>query len=98
MKVTAVSRVSRLSTILAIAISIVSKTDAGSIARLVYDNIGGATVASLTNASIFPDGPTFREQLDDFTPTPDGTVVTGLQGKDNFGSNYGAYIRGYLEA
>ncbi len=73
-------------------------TDAGSIARLVYDNVPGATVATLTNAAIFPDQPTFREQLDDFTSNPSGILVAGLQGKDNTGSNLGAWIRGYLEA
>ncbi|MEI6342115.1 MAG: LamG-like jellyroll fold domain-containing protein [Verrucomicrobiota bacterium] len=74
------------------------RAHAGSIARLVYDGLAGTTVASLTNASIFPDQPTFREQLDDYNPTAAGVLVRGLQGKENSGSNYGSYVRGYLEA
>lgn len=73
-------------------------TQAGSIARLVYDGITGTTVSTLTNATIFPDGPTFREQLDDFSPTAAGALRTGLQSKENTGNNFGAYVRGYLEA
>ena len=75
MKATTISSVSRALTLLTLASFFSWKTEAGSIARLVYDNVAGATVASLTNASIFPDGPTFREQLDDFTPAPDGAVI-----------------------
>jgi len=71
---------------------------AGSITRWIFDGIPGNTLASLTNASIFPDGPTFREQLDDHTPTAAGILVRGLQSRDNSGSDYGSYIRGYLEA
>jgi|GEM_PF-3190123 len=83
----------------AVALAIAAgHAQAGSIARLVYDGVTGATTASLTNASIFPDQPTFREQLDDYTPTAAGTLVRGLQNKESSGANYGAYIRGYLEA
>ena len=75
-----------------------SFTQAGSIARLVYDGITGATVGTLTNATIFPDTPSFREQLDDHSPTAAGTLVSGFQSKENSGANFGAWVRGYLEA
>jgi Concanavalin A-like lectin/glucanases superfamily/PA14 domain len=79
---------------------------AGSVARLYYDGISTASsvtsvrtsVATLTNSSRFPDFPTFREQLDDFTTLPGTPLRAGLQGKDNSGADYGSYIRGYLEA
>lgn len=76
----------------------VATLHAGSVARLVYDDITGTAVSALTNAASFPDSPTFREQLDDFTLSPGGLPVFGLQSKDNFGSNFGGWVRGYLEA
>ncbi|HVK59728.1 MAG TPA: LamG-like jellyroll fold domain-containing protein [Candidatus Kapabacteria bacterium] len=80
------------------AVGITADVQAGSIARLYYDGVTGSTVATLTNAPIFPDFPTFREQLDDFSPTASGALRVGLQGKENTGNNFGSYIRGYLEA
>lgn len=79
---------------------------AGSVARLYYDGISSASsvtsvrvsVATLTNSSGFPDSPTFREQLDDYTSLPGLPLKAGLQGKDNSGADYGSFIRGYLEA
>ncbi|MCW5557776.1 MAG: Ig-like domain-containing protein, partial [Verrucomicrobiae bacterium] len=67
---------------------------AGSIIRLFYDGVNGVAVSDLTNAVIFPNEPTFREQLDDFS----GGSVTGLDGRENVGSNFGTWIQGYLEA
>lgn len=83
---------------LALSLAAVIPAWGGSIARLVYDGIAGTAVSALTNAVIFPNQPTFREQLDDFTPAASGVPVRGLQAKDNTGSNFGAYVRGYLEA
>lgn len=79
---------------------------AGSVARLYYDGISTASsvtsvrvsVATLTNSTRFPNSPSFREQLDDFTALPGTPLRAGLQGKDNSGADYGSYIRGYLEA
>lgn len=85
-------------TLVAACTATIPQGQAGSIARLVYDGVTGATVATLTNAAIFPNSPTFREQLDDFTPSPTGGSLFGFQSKDNVGSNFGSYIRGYLQA
>ncbi|MCC7373396.1 MAG: Ig-like domain-containing protein [Verrucomicrobiales bacterium] len=70
----------------------------GSVVRLFYDDIPGTTVSVITNAPSFPDGPTFREQLDDFTVIGNNPLAAGLQGKDNSGTQFGSFIRGYLEA
>lgn len=80
------------------SLGITADIQAGSIARLYYDGVTGSTIATLTNAPIFPDFPTFREQLDDFSPTASGAFRVGFQGKENTGNNFGSYIRGYLEA
>jgi hypothetical protein len=79
---------------------------AGSAVRLFYDGISTASsvtavrtsIATLTNSARFPEFPTFREQIDDFTALPGLPLRAGLQGKDNSGSDYGSYVRGYLEA
>lgn len=79
---------------------------AGSAVRFYYDNLSSSSsltsfrigLASLTNAPIFPDNPTFREQIDDFSSLPGIPLRAGLQGKDNSGSDYGSYIIGFLEA
>jgi len=79
---------------------------AGSVARLYYDGISTSSsvtsvrvsVSTLTNSARFPDAPSFREQLDDFTTLPGVPLRAGLQGKDNSGADYGSFIRGYLEA
>ncbi|MBX3733071.1 MAG: hypothetical protein KF791_10800 [Verrucomicrobiae bacterium] len=79
---------------------------AGSVGRLYYDNLSSSSslnsvrigLASLTNAARFPDDPSFREQLDDFTSLPGVPLRAGLQGKDNSGNDYGSWIRGYIEA
>jgi hypothetical protein len=83
-----------LAAVIAITASI---SHAGSVARLFYDGVTGTTVGSLTNALIFPNSPTFREQLDDFTLDPFGAPVFGLQGKDNSFIDFGSYVRGYIE-
>lgn len=74
------------------------EVSAGSIARLFYEGITGTTVASFTADPQFPNAPTFREQLDDFTPGPGGASRFGLQGRDNSSVQFGTWIRGYLEA
>ncbi|HAB16305.1 MAG TPA: PA14 domain-containing protein [Verrucomicrobiota bacterium] len=79
---------------------------AGSVIRLYYDGISTVSsvtsvrvsVATLTNSARFPDSPSFREQLDDFSTLPTVPLRAGLQGKDNSGADYGSFIRGYLEA
>ncbi len=79
---------------------------AGSVARLFYEgdstSVDSATVrqsvSTLKNAASFPDQPTFREQLDDFNPAPNGALIYGLQGRDNSGTDFGSWIHGYLEA
>ena len=81
-------------------------TRAGSVIRLYYDGISTSSdptslrvsVSTLTNSPIFPDGPTFEEQLDDFTALPNTPLKAGLQGKDDSGVDFGSFIRGYLEA
>lgn len=80
------------------------RTSAGSVARLYYDGISSASsvtsvrvgLAALTNSVRFPDSPSFREQLDDFTALPGTPLRAGLQGKDNSGADYGSFIRGYI--
>jgi hypothetical protein len=86
----------KLSLVAAIAFT-TSVANAGSVARLFYDGVTGATVGSLTNAFIFPNSPTFREQLDDFTLDPFGAPAFGLQGKDNSFIDFGSWIHGYIE-
>ena len=88
----------RLALAFALTAANATSVHAGSIARLIYDGVTGSTVASLTNASIWPDGPTFREQLDDFVLDPFGNPVFGFQGKDNSFIDFGSWTRGYLEA
>ena len=58
--------------VLGIIVSVGTTVDvqAGSIARLDHRRVTGSTVATLTNAPIFPDFPTFREQLDDSRRQP----------------------------
>ncbi len=84
----------------ALAISLLWPVEsiAGSAARSYYDGVSGTGVDALTNAAIFPGNPTFREQLDDFTLDPGGLPLFGLQGKENSGTDYGSWVRGYLEA
>lgn len=88
----------RLILALAVTVAAATSVQAGSIARLIYDGVSGSTVDSLTNAAIWPNSPTFREQLDDFTLDPFGNPVFGLQGKDNSFVDFGSWVRGYLEA
>lgn len=78
----------------------------GSVGRLYYDGISTPSspnnvrfgVATLTNSTLYPNGATYREQLDDFSSLPGQPLRAGLQGKDNSGQDYGSFIRGYLEA
>jgi hypothetical protein len=87
-------------------LALLQPAHAGSVARLYYDGISTASsvtsvrvgLATLTNSTRFPDSPSFREQLDDFTTLPGIPLRAGLQGKDNSGNDYGSFIRGYLEA
>ena len=89
-----------------LALALVAPTRAGSVIRLYYDGISTpsdpesvrTSVDTLTNSTIFPDFPTFEEQLDDFKALPNTPLKTGLQGKDDSGVDFGSYIRGYLEA
>jgi Concanavalin A-like lectin/glucanases superfamily/PA14 domain len=82
------------------------RASAGSAIRLYYDGISTVSdvtsvrtsISTLTNSTIFPDLPTFEEQLDDFTALPNTPLKVGLQGKDDSGVDFGSYIRGYLEA
>lgn len=82
------------------------KVSAGSIVRLFYDGISTSSslgsvrteVATLTNASRFPDDPSYREQFDDFVALPGSPLRAGFQSKDNSGVDFGSWIRGYLEA
>lgn len=60
---------------------------AGSIVRLVYDGVAGTTVANLTGSPIFPNSPTRTQVLTGLLETP-----------ANDGDNYGAYLRGWVEA
>jgi hypothetical protein len=85
---------------------------AGSVWRLIYDGdstssdptVYRQSVSTLTNFYGFPGGygigfPDYGEQLDDFRPAVSGgPIISGLQGKDNSGSDYGSWTRGYLEA
>jgi hypothetical protein len=88
------------------ALLLAPAAQAGSVIRLYYDGISSSSsvnsvrngVSTLTNSAGFPDSPTFREQLDDFTTLPGVPLRAGLQGKDNSGADYGSFIRGYLEA
>ena len=87
-------------------LSLMTRIHAGSAKRLYYDGISTSSdptgvrtsLSTLTNSPIFPDGPTFEEQLDDFTALPNSPLKSGLQGKDDSGVDFGSYIRGYLEA
>lgn len=89
-----------------VVLGLIDSARAGSVVRLYYDGVSTVSdptsfrtsLASLTNSPIFPDGPTFEEQLDDFTALPRSPLKPGLQGKDDSGVDFGSYIRGYLEA
>lgn len=95
----------QLSTLAALA-ALQHSASAGSVVRLFYDGISTTSssvatrngVSTLTNAPTFPDSPSFREQLDDFSALAGQPLRAGLQGKDNSGADYGSFIRGYLEA
>jgi hypothetical protein len=52
-----------------------------------YDGITDNAVINLTTNAIFPNSPTFYSVL-----------TTGLQEPENFGENYGAWTRGFIEA
>jgi hypothetical protein len=75
------------------------QSQAGSIARLFYDDPGldGTSVQALRDLAIFPDGPTYGEELDDYTLDPTAAEVFGFQGKDNAGDNYGTLTRGFIQ-
>src|SRR6202789_3869206 len=75
--------------------SLPPRTFAGSIERLIYYDTGTA-VSNLISSGIFPDLPSFEEQLDDFTPP-----LYGFQSKNDAQyspESFGSYTRGYLEA
>ncbi|MBX3746681.1 MAG: hypothetical protein KF833_15340 [Verrucomicrobiae bacterium] len=96
----------RLLLLALVVLAPVRPASAGSVVRLYYDNLSVSSsptifrigLASLTNSTRFPDQPSFREQLDDFTALPGSPLRAGLQGKDNSGNDFGSYIRGYIEA
>ncbi len=56
----------------------------GRILREYWNNLQGATIASLTSSAAYPNSPTGSQEL------------TILQGPTNIGDNYGARIRGYV--
>lgn len=96
---------SRFSTTL-LSLTLASSLHAGSVLRWFYDGLSTSSsldatrrgLASLTNSPKFPNRADFREQLDDFSTLPNVPLRAGLQGKDNSGTDYGSWIRGYLEA
>ncbi len=59
----------------------------------------GRVFSTLTSSEYFPFGPDYGEQLDDWhTASSTAPLITGLQGKDNTGQDYGSWIQGYIEA
>jgi hypothetical protein len=76
-----------------------TSASAGSIARHFYDdpNIGASPVQALRDAPSFPDSPSFREELDDYTLDVNNAAVFGFQGQENAGDNYGSRARGYVQ-
>ncbi len=62
-------------------------TEAGVALKLEYDAITGNAVINLTTNSVFPNSPTFYSVL-----------ASGLEEPVNFGDNFGAWTRGFIEA
>jgi hypothetical protein len=90
-----ISRSPKLILALILLALLAPRTFAGSIDRLIYYDTGTA-VSNLVSSGIFPDLPSFEEQLDDFTPP-----VYGFQSKNDSQyspESFGSYTRGYLEA
>ena len=78
----------RKNSILILALfSFIPSLHAGSIVRLVYDGIGGTAVSNLTASPIFPNNPTRQS-----------TLTSLLEAPANDGDNFGAYLRGWIEA
>ncbi len=82
---------------------------AGSAWQLVYDGYSSASdptsfresVSTLTNSDVFPASPYFGEQLDDWYVPAGQAPLFGLQGRysgRSFGTDYGTWISGYIEA
>ncbi len=97
----------RLALLLAAGFSINSR--AGSAWQLVYDGYSSASdpssfresVSTLTNSDVFPASPYFGEQLDDWYVPAGQSPLFGLQGRysgPSFGTDYGTWIYGYIEA
>ena len=58
--------------------------DVGAITREVWTNIGGSTVADLTNYGLYPNQPDIREE------------ITSFEGPVDWADNYGTRIHGFL--
>src|SRR5258708_4687929 len=67
--------------------ALVLPAQAGVALKLYYDPIPGLLVNNLTTNAIFPSAPTTYEVL-----------ANGLQEAQNFGDNFGAWTRGFIEA
>ena len=95
-----------LSQLVLLLASLAAKIHAGSVVRFLYegDSLSShptsyrQSISTLTNWPAFPNSPTYREQWDDFFALSGQSLNVGLQGKDNSGTDYGSWIRGYLEA
>src|ERR1043166_4696618 len=64
-----------------------SRADVNGLLREVYSGLGGSLLANLTNAAIFPNGPTSSNLVTDFFETP-----------SNLGDNYGQRLRALIVA
>jgi hypothetical protein len=58
--------------------------DVGAITREVWTNIGGSTVADLTNYGLYPNQPDIQEE------------ITSFEGPVDWSDNYGTRIHGFL--
>ena len=72
------------STVSVVVLSNTTPFQPGTICYAIYENITDSTVASLTNAAVFPRDPTSEKQ------------VTLFEGDTDRGDTYGAVIRGYV--
>jgi hypothetical protein len=94
---------------LLLMLGFVAESQAGSAWQLVYDGYSDASeptsfresVSTLTNADVFPYSPYYGEQLDDWYVPAGQQPTFGLQGRYEgsiVGTDYGAWILGYIEA